>query len=91
MLTIQEINTSIIHGTFTNDQLDSIICAVKFARGQLVVQNKCAMNRGTKVKFTSTRTGQTIVGEVTDIKRKFIHVRAGASIWRVPANMLSEA
>lgn len=91
MATIQEVNTSIIHGTFTNDQLDSIIAAVKFARSQIANKNKYTFVKGTKVKFTSTRTGQTVIGEVTDVKRKFIHVRAGMTNWRVPANMLSAA
>lgn len=91
MATIQEVNTSIIHGSFTNDQLDSIIAAVKFARSQIANKNKYTLVKGTKVKFTSTRTGQTVIGEVTDVKRKFIHVRAGMTNWRVPANMLSAA
>lgn len=91
MATIQEINSSIIHGTFTNDQLDSIIMAIKFARVQIAKQNKFTLVRGSKVKFTSNRTGQTVIGEVTDIKRKFIHVRSGMTNWRVPANMLSAA
>lgn len=91
MATIQEINTSIIHGTLTNEQLDSIISAVKFARGQIATKNKYTLVRGSKVKFTSSRTGQTVIGEVTDIKRKFIHVRSGLTSWRVPANMLEAA
>ena len=91
MATIQEINTSIIHGTFTNDQLDSIIAAVKFARGQIANKNKYTLVKGTKVKFTSSRTGQTVIGEVTDVKRKFIHVRSGMTNWRVPASMLIAA
>jgi exosome complex RNA-binding protein Csl4 len=91
MATIQEVNTSIIHGTFTNEQLDSIIAAVKFARSQIANKNKYTFVKGTSVKFTSTRTGQTVIGEVTDVKRKFIHVRAGMSMWRVPANMLQAA
>lgn len=91
MATIQEINTSIMMGNFTNDQLDSIIMAVKFARAQIAKQNKNVFFKGSKVKFTSSRTGQTVIGEVTDVKRKFIHVRSGFTNWRVPANMLSAA
>jgi len=91
MATIQEINSSIIHGTFTNDQLDSIIMSIKFARGQIAQKNKFTLVRGSKVKFVSSRTGQTVIGEVTDIKRKFIHVRSGMINWRVPANMLEAA
>lgn len=88
---IQQINSSIMFGSFSNDQLDSIIMAVKFARTQLAKQAKNSFVRGSKVKFTSSRTGQTVIGEVTDVKRKFIHVRSGFTNWRVPANMLSAA
>ena len=88
MATIQEINSSILFGTFTNVQLDSIISAVKFARNQLAKANKGIFVKGCKVKFTSSRTGQAMIGDVVDVKRKFIHVRCGMTTWRVPANML---
>lgn len=89
MATIQEINSSIMFGNLTNEQLESVVAAVKFARAQLTKQNKNFFRIGSKVKFTSSRTGQTVVGEVTAIKRKFIHVRSGMSRWNVPANMLT--
>ena len=88
MATIQEINSSIMFGSLTNEQLNSIISAVKFARGCLVKQNKNLFVVGSKVKFTNSKTGQTMVGEVSDVKRKFIHVRTSQGVWRVPANML---
>ena len=91
MTTIQDINSTIISGSFTNEQLDSISMAVRFARADLARHNKFTLVRGSKVQFTSTRTGQTVIGEVTDIKRKFIHVRSGMTNWRVPANMLKVA
>ena len=91
MATIQEVNTSIIHGTFTNDQLDSIIAAVKFARGQIAQKNKFTLVKGTAVKFTSTRTGQLVTGTVEKVNRKFIIVKTPQGGWRVPANMLSAA
>jgi len=91
MATIQEVNSSIMFGSFTSEQLDSIISAVKFAKAQLAKQAKYTLVKGTKVKFTSSRTGQTVIGEVTEVKRKFIHVRSGMSVWRVPASMLTAA
>lgn len=91
MATIQDINSTIIAGNFTNDQLDAIIMAVKFARNQLATKAKFTLVKGTRVKFTNSRTGQLMIGDVTDVKRKFIHVRVGMSNWRVPANMLSAA
>jgi len=91
MSTIQQINSTIISGAFTNEQLDSIATAIKFARNQLATQAKFTLVKGTRVKFTNSRTGQLMIGDVTDVKRKFIHVRVGMSNWRVPANMLSAA
>jgi len=97
MATIQEINSTIIGGDFTNDQLDSIIMAIKFARNQLATKAKGSFVKGTKVKFTSSRNGQTILGTVDKVNRKFIVIRENkpnslvGSLWRVPANMLEAA
>jgi hypothetical protein len=92
--TISSVNHAIISGQFTNDQLDSIIMAIKFARNQLATKAKFTLVKGTKVKFTSSRTGQPILGTVEKVNRKFIVVRENkanalvGSLWRVPANML---
>lgn len=91
MTTIQDINSTIISGAFTNDQLDSIAMAVKFARNQIVQKNKFTLVKGTNVKFVSSRTGQTVLGTVEKVNRKFIIVRSGMTSWRVPANMLQAA
>jgi ribosomal protein L35AE/L33A len=88
MATIQEINQSIMFGNLTNDQLNSIIGAVKFARTQLLQQNKRSLRIGSDVKFVSSRNGQTIIGKVTAIKTKNVIVNAGFTNWRVPANLL---
>ena len=95
-MTIQEINASIITGNFTNEQLNSIGEAIKFARAQLVKENKSTLVKGSKVKFTG-RQGVTVLGTVEKVNRKFVIVREqkpGAFVatnWRVPANMLSAA
>ncbi len=97
MATIQEINSTIIAGNFTNDQLTAIIQAVKFARNQLATKNKFTFVKGTQVKFVSSQSGQYIVGTVDEVKRKFVHVRENTSgrltsgVWRVPAHMLEAA
>jgi hypothetical protein len=92
MTDISEINRAIISGNFTNDQLTSIIDAVKFARAQIAQQNKYTLTVGTKVKFTNSRSGMVIIGDVQKINRKFVIVKTGTlNTWRVPANMLSAA
>lgn len=87
-MSIQSINTEIIQGNFTNDQLSSIIDAVKFARARLGEVNKRALRLGATVKFTSTKTGMTYTGSVDKIAIKFVTVRTSAGLWKVPANML---
>jgi len=85
---IQQINSTIMFGSLTNEQLDSIISAVKFARAGLAKQNKNAMPVGSEVQFTSSRTGQTWIGVVKKVNRKNMVVQVGSRLWNVPANMV---
>ena len=88
-MNIKEINSAIMHGDFTNEQLNTIGDAIRFARAQLVVRNKSALTIGSNVKFTSSTRG-TISGVVKKINRKFIIVDQPSQhrSWKVAANML---
>ena len=88
-MNIKQINTAIMQGDFTNEELNSIGDAIRFARAQLVVRNKSALTVGSNVKFTSSTRG-TISGVVKKINRKFIIVDQPGQFrsWKVPANML---
>jgi hypothetical protein len=90
---IKQVNQAIMFGSFTNNELNSIGDAIKFARSQIANQNKREMRVGTLVKFTSSRTGMSVTGTVQKINRKFIIVRETNKLsnWRVPANMLEVA
>ena len=88
-MNIQEINKAILFGTFTNDQLSSVIDAVKFARARLTEKNKRSMFLGDTVKFTSSKTGMTMQGTVNKIAIKYVTVATTTGLWRVPANMLT--
>jgi small-conductance mechanosensitive channel len=90
MMNISQINTAIIQGTWTNDQLTSIIDAVKFARARLTEQSKRSLRIGDNVNFTSSKTGQNYTGLVTKIAIKFVTVRTAQGLWKVPANMLNK-
>lgn len=87
---ISEINQAIMFGSFTNDQLMSILQSVKYARGRLTKQTIYSTKLGDQVKFTG-RSGRTEVGVVTKVAKKFITVRCGMTNWRVPASMLERA
>lgn len=97
LCTIQQVNSTIMFGEFTNEQLESIIAAVKFRRSQITQQNKRAFRVGDAVKFRNSRTGMTTVGTVKKINIKYILVNESrpnsiiTSTWRVPANMLEAA
>jgi hypothetical protein len=91
MKTIQEINSAIMFGTWTNVELSSMIDAVKWNKAQLSRNVKNSIKPGQMVKFTSSKTGQTMVGDVTKIAIKYVTVRTPAGMWRVPANMLEAA
>ena len=89
-MNIMTINTAILQGGFTNDQLTSIIDAVKFARARLTDMNKRSLRIGDSVSFTSSKTGRTMQGSVTKIAIKYVTVKVPLlGLWRVPANMLS--
>ncbi len=89
-MNVQQINTALITGSFTNQELMSVIDAVKFARTRLNQQTKSSLRVGDSVEFTSTKTGQTMTGFVTKIAIKYVTVKCLGGLWRVPANMLSK-
>ena len=91
-MNIKQVNTAIMQGDFTNEELNSIGDAIRFARAQLVVRNKSVLTIGSNVKFTSSTRG-TISGVVKKINRKFIIVDQPGQFrtWRVPASMLEIA
>ena len=90
-LSIQDVNSAIMFGSFTNEQLDSILCAVKYRRAQIGRDTKRALMPGDVVKFTHPRTGRVHQGAVVKINIKNVKVRDGITTWNVPANMLTVA
>ncbi len=87
-MNIQAINSAIITGTWSNQDLESMIDAVKFARSRLAQTMKFQVRAGTKVKFHSTKRNQTFTGTVTKMAQKYATVATAQGNWRVPANML---
>jgi hypothetical protein len=87
-MNIQAINMAILEGGFTNEQLTSIIDAVKFARARVADQTKRSLRNGSLVEFDSSKTGRTMQGTVTKIAIKYVTINTNAGLWRVPANML---
>jgi hypothetical protein len=90
-MSVQSVNNEILAGNFTNDQLTSIIDAVKFARARLAEKTKRSVTLGSAVKFTSSKSGITMQGTVDKIAIKYVTVRTTQGLWKVPANMLETA
>ena len=89
-MNVNQINTAIIQGTFTNDQLSSMIDAVKFARSRLTQTIKWSLKVGDNVNFTSSKTGQNYTGIVMKVAIKYVTVKTITGMWRVPASMLTK-
>ena len=88
-MNLQEINRYIRFANFTNDELNSVIEAVKFARVQLGKQSIRALSIGDNVNFNSVKLGRNVTGVVTKIAIKYVTVKTVSGLWRVPANMLT--
>lgn len=89
LTTIQQINSQIMFGSLTNEQLNSILGAIKFRRAQINKETKRSLMVGDVVKFVHPRTGRTHQGNVVKINIKNIKVRENNTTWNVPANLLS--
>lgn len=89
-MNVQDINTALVTGSFTNEQLSSVIDAVKFARSRLAHTTKVSLRVGDNVNFTSGKTGQNTTGVVIKIAIKYVTVKTIGGLWRVPANMLTK-
>ena len=88
---IQQINSAIMFGSFTNTELESIISAVQYAKAQLRKEKIRSFTKGDTVKFHSTKRGVTVTGTVTKVAIKYVTVKDGVMLWKVPANMLEAA
>jgi hypothetical protein len=90
MLTIQQVNSAIMMQSWTNDELNSMIDAVKFTRSSLSKQVKYQLRVGDRVQYRSAKFGTVTQGTVMKIAQKYVTVATGQGLWKVPANMLTK-
>ena len=88
-MSIQTVTAEIVSGNFTNEQLNSIIDSVKYARARLGKQNIRALSIGDTVNFNSIKQGRNVTGIVIKIAIKYVTVKTVNGLWKVPANMLT--
>jgi len=87
-MSVVAITREIVAGNLSNDELNKISEAIRFARSQITQQNRRSLVVGTKVKFTNTRTNQVMTGTIEKMALKFATVTTLAGRWKVPASML---
>jgi hypothetical protein len=88
-MNVDRINTAIISGNLTNDELTTVIDAVRYARAQLGRQSIRKLSIGDNVNFNSVKLGRNVTGVVTKIAIKYVTVKTVNGLWKVPANMLT--
>ena len=87
-MNIRQINTEIMQGNWSNEELSLMIEAIKWRRAQLAKDVKRQLRLGDQVSFTSQKMGGVVTGTVESIKVKFATVNTARGRWRVPINML---
>ena len=87
---IKQINQAIMFSDLSNDELMSVIDAVKWKRATIAKLTKASLRVGDNVNFTSSKTGMNMTGVVMKIAIKYVTVRTIQGAWRVPANMLTK-
>ena len=87
---IKQINQAIMFSDLSNDELMSVIDAVKWKRATLAKLTKASLKVGDNVNFTSSKTGMNVTGVVVKIAIKYVTVKTIQGAWRVPANMLTK-
>ena len=90
-MNLKQVNTAIMQGDWTNDDLNSMIDAVKWRRVQLAKTVKNQLSPGTAVRFNSQKLGGMVSGTLESVKIKFATVNTSRGRWRVPINMLETA
>jgi hypothetical protein len=89
MKTFQEVRSAIKLGGFTNDELNALGEAIRYARAELCRDIKHSISVGSAVKFTSGRDGSVCTGTVRKINIKYVIVDTPRGGYRVPASMLT--
>lgn len=86
---IQQIKQAIMFGNLTNDDINTVIEAVKYARAQLTRQNARSIWAGDNVTFRDNKRGINHTGTVEKVKLKYALVRTTQGLrYNVPLNML---
>jgi hypothetical protein len=78
-------------GTLTNDDIEQVTQALKYARAQVGREVKRQLAPGASVKFYHPKQNFYIAGTVNRIKQKYVLVDTPKGRYNVPANLLEPA
>lgn len=87
----KQIVSELMSGSLTNDELEQIAQALKYARSQVGNQIKRQLRPGVSVKFYHPKQRFYISGTVNRIKQKYVLVDTSAGRYNVPASLLEVA
>ena len=87
----KQIVSELMSGVLTNDELEQIAQALKYARSQVGNQIKRQLRPGVSVKFYHPKQNFYIAGTVNRIKQKYVLVDTPQGRYNVPANLLETA
>jgi len=90
LTSIQQLNRSIMFGTWTDVELRSMAEAIRFAQTSLRKQVKRSLDVGVQVRWVSSKNPAGATGTVKKIAIKYVTVRndRDGGLWKIPANML---
>ena len=86
-----DIVSVLMSGTLSNDDIERVAQALKFARSQLGNEIKRDLRAGVSVKFYHPKQRFYILGTVNRIKQKYVLVDTPQGRYNVPANLLEMA
>jgi hypothetical protein len=88
--TIQQINSAIMFGKWTDVELRSMADAIRFNQTSLRKQVKRNLDVGVRVRWVSSKNPAGATGTVKKIAIKYVTVRndRDGGWWKIPANML---
>ena len=90
-MSVDQIVNELMSGTLTNDDIEQVAQALKYARAQVGRQIKRQLHPGLSVKFYHPKQNFYISGTVNRIKQKYVLVDTARGRYNVPANLLEVA
>ncbi len=90
-MSVDTIITKLMSGSLTNEDIEQVAQALKYARAQVGRQVKRQLAPGVSVKFYHPKQNFYIAGTVNRIKQKYVLVDTPQGRYNVPANLLEPA